>query len=134
MFLNAWFGWWIRSIVLSGNVEHSFCLISSWLGVTTIAGGDFSEKSTSKDVPALNASFSNDFDLTFIPGMCALLVSDHMHRLVRQISLKEEDCTYGSRSGEILEFGACVYVFLFLSLFYGFGFYKMVSVHSIFEV
>ncbi|XP_047162533.1 uncharacterized protein LOC124832382 [Vigna umbellata] len=68
-------------------------------GVTTIAGGEFSEKSTSKDVPALNASFSNDFDLTFIPGMCALLVSDHMHRLVRQISLKEEDCTFGSRSG-----------------------------------
>ncbi|WVZ22881.1 hypothetical protein V8G54_001425 [Vigna mungo] len=69
------------------------------ISVTTIAGGEFSEKSTSKDVPALNASFSNDFDLTFIPGMCALLVSDHMHRLVRQISLKEEDCTFGSRSG-----------------------------------
>lgn len=80
--------------------------------MTTIAGGS-SEKSSTKDVPALNASFSSDFDLTFIPGMCALLVSDHMHRLVRQINLKEEDCTHGSRSGEILEFGACVYVFLF---------------------
>ncbi|KAK7348701.1 hypothetical protein VNO80_23321 [Phaseolus coccineus] len=67
-------------------------------GVTTIAGG-FSEQSSTKDVPALNASFSKDFDLTFIPGMCALLVSDHMHRLVRQINLKEEDCTLGSKSG-----------------------------------
>lgn len=77
--------------------------------MTTIAGG-FSDQSGTKDVPALNASFSNDFDLTFIPGMCALLVSDHMHRLVRQINLKEEDCTLGSKSGEILEFGLSVYV------------------------
>lgn len=61
--------------------------------MTTIAGGEFSEKSRTKDGPALNASFSNDFDLAFIPGLCALLVSDHMHRLVRQINLKEEDCT-----------------------------------------
>ncbi|CAJ1940069.1 unnamed protein product [Sphenostylis stenocarpa] len=68
-------------------------------GVTTIAGGGFPEKSSIKDGPALNASFSNDFDLTFIPGLCALLVSDHMHQLIRQINLKEEDCTLGSRSG-----------------------------------
>ncbi|KAL2618660.1 hypothetical protein AAZV13_08G258800 [Glycine max] len=68
-------------------------------GVTTIAGGEFSEKSRTKDGPALNASFSNDFDLTFIPGLCALLVSDHMHRLVRQINLMEEDCTLGSKPG-----------------------------------
>lgn len=78
--------------------------------MTTIAGGEFSEKSRTKDGPALNASFSNDFDLTFIPGLCALLVSDHMHRLVRQINLMEEDCTLGSKPGEILEFGACVYL------------------------
>ncbi|KAL2344308.1 hypothetical protein Fmac_005593 [Flemingia macrophylla] len=68
-------------------------------GVTTIAGGGFSEKSSTKDGPALNASFSDDFDVTFIPGLCALLVSDHMHQLVRQINLKEEDCTLGSKSG-----------------------------------
>ncbi|KAL5165570.1 hypothetical protein HKD37_18G050680 [Glycine soja] len=59
----------------------------------TTTGGGFSEKLSTKDGPALNASFSNDFDLAFIPGLCALLVSDHMHRLVRQINLKEEDCT-----------------------------------------
>lgn len=66
-------------------------------GVTTIAGGS-SEKSSIKDGPAQNASFSNDFELTFIPALCALLVSDHMHQLVHQINLKEEDCTLGSKS------------------------------------
>lgn len=65
-------------------------------GVTTIAGG-FSEKSSRKE--AHNTSFSKDFELTFIPGLCALLVSDHMHQLVHQINLKEEDCTLGSKSG-----------------------------------
>ncbi|XP_020233674.1 uncharacterized protein LOC109813822 isoform X2 [Cajanus cajan] len=89
---------------LRGNVyvadksNHAIRKISA-KGVTTIAGGRFSEKSSTKDGPALNASFSNDFDLTFIPGLCALLVSDHMHQLVRQINLKEEDCTLGSNSG-----------------------------------
>ncbi|GAU50245.1 hypothetical protein TSUD_188970 [Trifolium subterraneum] len=67
-------------------------------GVTTIAGGS-SEKSNIKDGPAQNASFSNDFELNFVPVLCALLVSDHMHQLVRQINLKEEDCTLGSKSG-----------------------------------
>ncbi|CAJ2645012.1 unnamed protein product [Trifolium pratense] len=67
-------------------------------GVTTIAGGS-SEKTNIKDGPAQNASFSNDFEITFIPSLCALLVSDHMHQLVCQINLKEEDCTLGSKSG-----------------------------------
>lgn len=83
----------------------SLVYFGSSLGVTTIAGGS-SEKSFRKDGPAQNASFSNDFELAFIPDLCALLVSDHMHQLVYQINLKEEDCTHGSISGEILEFGA----------------------------
>ncbi|RDX96495.1 hypothetical protein CR513_20831, partial [Mucuna pruriens] len=88
---------------LRGNVyvadksNHVIRKISA-KGVTTIAGG-FSKQSSTKDGPALNASFSNDFDLTFIPGLCALLVSDHMHQLVRRINLKEEDCTLGPKSG-----------------------------------
>ncbi|WJX87880.1 hypothetical protein P8452_70024 [Trifolium repens] len=67
-------------------------------GVTTIAGGS-SEKANIKDGPAQNASFSNDFELTFVPALCALLVSDHMHQSIHQINLKEEDCTLGSNSG-----------------------------------
>ncbi|XP_019444496.1 PREDICTED: uncharacterized protein LOC109348474 isoform X2 [Lupinus angustifolius] len=67
--------------------------------VTTIAGGFSEEKSSRKDGPAQNVSFSNDFELTFAPEQCALLVSDHMYQLVRKINLKEEDCTFGSKSG-----------------------------------
>lgn len=66
--------------------------------MTTIAGG-FS-KTGNTDGPAQNATFSNDFELSFVPGKCALLVSDHGTQLIRQISLKEEDCTLGSKSGE----------------------------------
>ncbi|TKY58623.1 hypothetical protein E2542_SST15691 [Spatholobus suberectus] len=92
------------AIDLRGNVyvadrsNHAIRKISA-KGVTTIAGGGYSEKSNRKDGPALSASFSNDFDLTFIPGLCALLVSDHMHQLLHQINLKEEDCSLGSKSG-----------------------------------
>ncbi|RYR65060.1 uncharacterized protein LOC107634713 [Arachis ipaensis] len=67
-------------------------------GVTTIVG-DFSEKSSRKNGLSQNVSLSNDFELAFIPGLCALLVSDHMHQLIHQINLKEEDCTFGSNSG-----------------------------------
>ncbi|XP_028754419.1 uncharacterized protein LOC114713909 isoform X2 [Neltuma alba] len=61
-------------------------------GVTTIAGG-FSREKGRKDGPAQNATFSDDYELAFIPSRCLLLVSDHGNRLVRQINLKKEDCT-----------------------------------------
>ena len=96
-----------------------FVYFGHWLGVTTIAGGS-SEKSSIKDGPAQNASFSNDFELTFIPALCALLVSDHMHQLVHQINLKEEDCTLGSKSGENLKFEAYYNINFSFSLFYVF--------------
>ncbi|KAG8366177.1 hypothetical protein BUALT_Bualt17G0049500 [Buddleja alternifolia] len=69
-------------------------------GVTTIAGG-FSQKAGRTDGPARDASFSNDFELTFIPERCALMISDHGNRLVRQINLKAEDCTKHSASGRL---------------------------------
>lgn len=72
--------------------------------MTTIAGG-LSQKSGNKDGPAQNATFSDDFELAFVPGKCTLLVSDHGNGLVRQIDLKEEDCTLGSKSGEIFKLG-----------------------------
>jgi hypothetical protein len=106
-------GWWIF-VILRWLVDIfykqiimsvPFVYFGHWLGVTTIAGGS-SEKSSIKDGPAQNASLSNDFELTFIPTLCALLVSDHQHQLVHQINLKEEDCTLGSKSGESLEFEA----------------------------
>ncbi|XP_031263157.1 uncharacterized protein LOC116121337 isoform X2 [Pistacia vera] len=67
-------------------------------GVTTIAGG-YSKKTGNDDGPAQNATFSYDFELTFVPGICALLISDHGNQLVRQINLKAEDCSRSSHSG-----------------------------------
>uniref|UniRef100_A0A7N0VFN8 NHL repeat-containing protein n=1 Tax=Kalanchoe fedtschenkoi TaxID=63787 RepID=A0A7N0VFN8_KALFE len=66
-------------------------------GVSTIAGG-YSKKPGHADGPAQHALFSNDFELTFVPGMCALLISDHGSMLIRQIDLKREDCRVGSHS------------------------------------
>ncbi|KAK4842069.1 hypothetical protein QYF36_015150 [Acer negundo] len=66
-------------------------------GVTTIAGGN-SKKPGRQDGPSQNASFSDDYELTFVPGICALLVSDHGNQLIRQINLKAEDCARGSQS------------------------------------
>ncbi|KAG6713293.1 hypothetical protein I3842_05G144800 [Carya illinoinensis] len=66
-------------------------------GVTTIAGG-YSEKAGHVDGPAQNASFSDDFEISFIPELCALLISDHGNQLVRHISLKAEDCARGSNA------------------------------------
>ncbi|KAF8399287.1 hypothetical protein HHK36_015152 [Tetracentron sinense] len=66
-------------------------------GVTTIAGG-YSKKPGHEDGPARNASFSDNFELAFVPERCALLISDHGNRLIRQINLKSEDCARGSRS------------------------------------
>ncbi|XP_011620889.1 uncharacterized protein LOC18427531 isoform X1 [Amborella trichopoda] len=68
-------------------------------GVTTIAGGSGSPpKPGHADGPGQNATFSNDFDLVFIPNMCSLLVSDKASRLVRQINLKPEDCAQPTQS------------------------------------
>ncbi|XP_077222363.1 uncharacterized protein LOC143856152 isoform X2 [Tasmannia lanceolata] len=65
-------------------------------GVTTIAGG-YSKKPGRIDGPAQNASFSDDFDLVFVPKTCALLISDRGNRMVRQMNLKPEDCAHESQ-------------------------------------
>ncbi|XP_010498896.1 PREDICTED: uncharacterized protein LOC104776509 isoform X1 [Camelina sativa] len=71
--------------------------ISSSGYVTTIAGG-ISKDIGHRDGPAQNATFSNDFEITFVPQRCCLLVSDHGNEMVRQINLKEEDCLESSHS------------------------------------
>ncbi|XP_011086533.1 uncharacterized protein LOC105168235 isoform X2 [Sesamum indicum] len=67
--------------------------------VSTIAGG-YSQKAGRTDGPGKDASFSDDFELTFIAQRCALMISDHGNRLVRQINLKTADCT--RHSGSVL--------------------------------
>ncbi|KAK4715788.1 hypothetical protein R3W88_014126 [Solanum pinnatisectum] len=66
-------------------------------GVTTIAGG-YSKTPGRADGPGLNASFSDDYELSFIPKRCTLMISDHGTRLVREIQLKAEDCSRDSHS------------------------------------
>ncbi|CAM8953963.1 unnamed protein product [Rhodiola kirilowii] len=89
-------------IDLKGNVyvadksNHVIRKITS-SGVTTIAGG-YSRKAGYADGPAQQALFSDDFELTFVPELCALLISDHGSKLIRQLDLKPEDCRVGSHS------------------------------------
>ncbi|KAF4355487.1 hypothetical protein F8388_015241 [Cannabis sativa] len=73
-------------------------------GVTTIAG--LNKKVGHKDGPVSNATFSSDFELVFVPEICALLISDHGNQLVRQIDLKAEDCRRDSGSGSSSGVGA----------------------------
>lgn len=75
------------------------------LGVKTIAGG-YSQETGRGDGPGRNASFSSDFELSFIPESCSLLIADHGNQLIRQVVLKEEDCgkNDGSPPGDSLCF------------------------------
>uniref|UniRef100_J3MSZ6 Uncharacterized protein n=1 Tax=Oryza brachyantha TaxID=4533 RepID=J3MSZ6_ORYBR len=65
---------------------------------TTIAGGR-SKGSGHKDGPAQNATFSPDFELVYVPKLCALLVTDRGNRMIRQINLKQEDCPRETQPG-----------------------------------
>ena len=66
-------------------------------GVTTILG--LNHTAGREDGTVEKATFSNDFELVFVPEICALMVSDHGNQLVRQIDLNAEDCRRGSGSG-----------------------------------
>jgi uncharacterized protein YneF (UPF0154 family) len=74
-----------------------FYLLDFVGSVTTIAGG-ISKAFGHRDGPAQNATFSSDFEITFVPQRCCLLVSDHGNEMIRQINLKEEDCLENSHS------------------------------------
>ncbi|KAK8451111.1 hypothetical protein SEVIR_6G150100v4 [Setaria viridis] len=65
---------------------------------TTIAGG-LSSGPGHRDGPAQNATFSPDFELAYVPKICALLVADRGNRMIRQINLKPEDCAREKQSG-----------------------------------
>ncbi|XP_074289013.1 uncharacterized protein LOC141614151 isoform X2 [Silene latifolia] len=60
-------------------------------GVTTTIAGGYS-KNGRTDGPGRNATFSTDYELTFVPELCALLVMDRGSKLIRLINLKQEDC------------------------------------------
>ncbi|KAI7728839.1 hypothetical protein M8C21_023818 [Ambrosia artemisiifolia] len=88
-----------NNIYIADKGNHVIRKISK-TGVTTIAGGNI-RKTGKADGPAQNASFSDDFELAFDSQRCALLISDHGNRLIRQLDLKAEDCADTS-SGSVL--------------------------------
>ncbi|KAF6169292.1 hypothetical protein GIB67_013722 [Kingdonia uniflora] len=79
---------------------NSYCfksfIANYFQGVTTTIAGGFSGKTGNVDGPAQNASFSEDFELAFVPDVCALLITDRGNRLVRQMKLKAQDCASAS--------------------------------------
>lgn len=91
------------AVDLKGNVyvadrkNHAIRKISNSGTVTTIAGG-YSNESGHADGPGRNATFSFSFEPIFVPDMCALLILDYGQKLIRQISLKQENCIH-SESG-----------------------------------
>ncbi|CAL5368111.1 unnamed protein product [Camellia sinensis] len=63
-------------------------------GVVTIAGGKWGRGGGHVDGPSEDAKFSNDFDVAYIGSSCSLLVVDRGNQAIREIQLREDDCTY----------------------------------------
>eukprot|EP00258_Populus_trichocarpa_P019291 XP_006384156.1 uncharacterized protein LOC7493556 isoform X1 [Populus trichocarpa] len=90
------------AVDLRGNVyvadqqNHAVRKISN-SGVTSTIVGNYSQTGR-QDGPGKTATFSSDFEVLFVPQICALLISDHGNQLLRQIDLKPEDCVIGSQS------------------------------------
>ena len=93
-----------------GRKVNYRCLFSSsvFLGMTTTIAGNYSQTGR-QDGPGNTATFSSDFEVLFVPQLCALLISDHGNQLLRQVGLKQEDCIIGSQSGENLKHCAISY-------------------------
>ncbi|GLT50297.1 hypothetical protein SLA2020_237900 [Shorea laevis] len=85
------------NIYVADKNNHAIRKIAASGKVTTIAGGN-SNKTGHHDGAAQDATFSDDFEVVFVPERCVLLVSDHGSQLVRLIILKSEDCVKGSHS------------------------------------
>ncbi|XP_031386301.1 uncharacterized protein LOC116199871 isoform X2 [Punica granatum] len=108
------------NVYVADTLNHAIRKITR-SGVKTIAGG-YSQKTGHADGPGQNASFSSDFELSFIPESCSLLISDHGNQLVRQILLKKEDCGKNNGSPSVMgtvsiwALGLCLSGFLGLAI------------------
>ncbi|CAH9120178.1 unnamed protein product [Cuscuta epithymum] len=83
--------------VADAKNKHAIRKISK-SGVTTIAGG-VSDTAGKKDGSGKEATFSDEYELVFVPQRCAIIISDIGNRLVRQINLRAADCSTKSQSG-----------------------------------
>uniref|UniRef100_A0ACD5ZUF0 Uncharacterized protein n=1 Tax=Avena sativa TaxID=4498 RepID=A0ACD5ZUF0_AVESA len=95
-----------RSVAVDGadNVyvadrEHGAIRKVAPSGYTTTIAGGHSAGTGRRDGSAQNATFSSDFELVYVPKICALLVADRGNRLIRQINLKPEDCAHEAQKG-----------------------------------
>ncbi|CAK7339029.1 unnamed protein product [Dovyalis caffra] len=79
------------NVYVADQLNHAVRKISN-SGVTSTIVGNYSQKGR-QDGPGKTATFSSDFEVLFVPQICALLISDHGNQLLRQIDLKPEDCT-----------------------------------------
>ncbi|KAK8582848.1 hypothetical protein V6N13_069616 [Hibiscus sabdariffa] len=77
-------------------------------GVTTIAGGKWTQGGGHADGPSEDAKFSNDFDVVYVGSSCSLLVIDRGNRAIREIQLHFDDCAYQYGSGFPLGIGVLV--------------------------
>ncbi|KAJ6369585.1 hypothetical protein OIU76_027929 [Salix suchowensis] len=84
------------NVYVADQLNHVVRKISS-SGMTTTIVGNYSQTGR-QDGPGKTATFSSDFEVLFVPQLCALLISDHGNQLLRQVDLKQEDCITGSRS------------------------------------
>ncbi|KAG0465287.1 hypothetical protein HPP92_019451 [Vanilla planifolia] len=87
------------NVYVADRMNHAIRKISS-SGMTTTIAGNNSSKPGHADGPGQNATFSEDFDLVYMPKMCALLISDRGNRIIRQMNLKPEDCIEKTQSSK----------------------------------
>ncbi|KAJ6738542.1 NHL DOMAIN-CONTAINING PROTEIN [Salix koriyanagi] len=84
------------NVYVADQLNHVVRKISN-SGVTSTIVGNYS-RTGRQDGPGETATFSGDFEVLFVPQICALLISDHGNQLLRQIDLKPEDCAFGPQS------------------------------------
>ncbi|KAH9620466.1 hypothetical protein KSS87_021762 [Heliosperma pusillum] len=86
------------NIYVADTVNMAIRKISD-AGVTTIAGGKWSQRGGHVDGPSEEAKFSSDFDVVYVGSSCSLLVIDRGNRAIREIQLHFDDCAYQYESG-----------------------------------
>ncbi|XP_027358790.1 uncharacterized protein LOC113867594 [Abrus precatorius] len=79
-------------------------------GVTTIAGGKWSQVGGHVDGPSEDAKFSNDFDVVYVGSSCSLLVVDRGNHAIREIQLHQDDCTTYDEYDSSFQLGIAVLV------------------------
>lgn len=85
-------------------------------GVVTIAGGKRSRGGGHVDGPSEDAKFSDDFEVVYAGSTCSLLVVDRGNQAIREIQLRDDDCSYeydeNSHIGAAVLVAACFFGYM----------------------